>query len=167
MKLSFQDYWTPHPGPSRYPPGLLFFLVFVCLFIHFFSPLFCQDASTVTKWALALRLHFLAISFRIPPVSFRILPGTNSNLFRQWEGASTVTKWNIMEPGSQIALFGKCSFRTASSFLPDFTRDEFEPFQASLLQTIMENSKPSGFTSGNPSGTFRIITFRDAVLCML
>ena len=62
-----------------------------------------------------------------------------------------------MGPGSQITLFGKCTFRIPSGYLPDFTRDKFEPFQVSLLQTNMENSKkPSGFTSGNPSGTFRI-----------
>ena len=62
-----------------------------------------------------------------------------------------------MGSGSQITLFGKCTFRIPSGYLPDFTRDKFEPFQVSLLQTNMENSKnPSGFTSGNPSGTFRI-----------
>ena len=62
-----------------------------------------------------------------------------------------------MGPGSQITFFGKCTFRIPSGYLPDFTRDQFEPFQVSLLQTNMENSKkPSGFTSGNPSGTFRI-----------
>ena len=28
-----------------------------------------------------------------------------------------------MSPGSRIALFGKCSFRIPSGFLPDFTQD--------------------------------------------
>ena len=41
--------------------------------------------------------------------------------------------------GSQILLSGQCSFRIPAGFLPDFTQDKFEPFQATLLRTHMEN----------------------------
>jgi len=43
-----------------------------------------EGVSTVTKWALARKLHCEAnVASGYLPVSFRILPGTNSNFFRR------------------------------------------------------------------------------------
>ena len=105
-KLSFRVYFRKL---FRIPSGTQ------CFHIH----QLVKTKKPVAKRALTLELHFFAnVASGYLPVSFRILPGTNSNLFR---------------------------------------RGWVEPFQASLLRTITENStKPSGFTSGNPSGTFRI-----------
>ena len=54
-----------------------------------------EGASTVTKWALALKMFCLAnVASGYRPVSFRILPGTNSNLFR-W--AYCGQRWTIQQ----------------------------------------------------------------------
>ena len=84
-------------------------------------PSFCFVCVFLFKCTLALESHFLAnVASGYLPVSFRILPKTNSNLFR---GMGRCVHSHQMGSGSQIALFGKRSFRIPSPFLPDSTRD--------------------------------------------
>ena len=60
-----------------------------------------------------------------------------------------------MSPGSQIALFDKCSFRLPSVFLPETTLDQFDSSKEPSRREYKESQTfPSGLTSGNPSGTF-------------
>ena len=62
--------------------------------------LFLGSASTATKWALALKLHFLAnVPSGYLPVTFRILPGTSLNLFR-WAYYRQIWKIQKNLPGS-------------------------------------------------------------------
>ena len=59
-----------------------------------------------------------------------------------------------MSPGSQIALFDKCSFRLPSVFLPETTLDQFDSSKEASRREYRESQTfPSGLTSGSPSGT--------------
>ena len=78
---------------------------------------------------LSFRVYFqklfrdLLDTFRDTALSFFslfFLPKTSSNLFR---GMGRCVHSHQMGPGSQIILFGKCSCRIPSGFLPDFTQD--------------------------------------------
>ena len=58
-----------------------------------------------------------------------------------------------MSPGSQIALFDKCSFRLPSVFLPETTLDQFDSSKEPSSENVsLRKEKPSGNASGKPSG---------------
>ena len=103
----------------------------------------CQGASTVTKWALALKLHFLAnVASGYLLVSFRILTGTNSNLFRRaYYGQSRTIQQNL--PGLLAETLPR-----PSGYLPGCS--VLQPVEN--LPVFLPETLPG--PSGNLPGTF-------------
>ena len=66
------------------------------------------------------KLSFRGLLPETPPGPSGYLPGDSS--------FAVFVLFCKLSLDSRIALFGKCSFRIPSSFLPDFTQDQFEPF---------------------------------------